>query len=262
MLARLDVPYLAVTPVEFQTLETWGGSGRGLLPVEATMMIAIPELDGCTGPMVFGGRSDAAGTACTGCERHCTFKRGRARPRHAHLLGARRRAGRARGQAGRPAPQRACRAPAGGGRLQLPAECRQHRHRRLPVGVRVAAQPAHRAAARGLHRRGAGHGGRAAQPRHPRQCRDLRRQRQRACAHRQPTTTCGASAGSRTSKRSGARRRASSRATAARSSCWASASATSSSASSRPSATKATRCACCSRRASRRRMPSRPSTAG
>ena len=74
MLARLDVPYLAVTPVEFQTLETWGDSGRGLLPVEATMMIAIPELDGCTGPMVFGGRSDAAGTACSGCERHCTFK--------------------------------------------------------------------------------------------------------------------------------------------------------------------------------------------
>ena len=48
----------------------------------------------------------------------------------------------------------------------------------------------------------------------------------------------------------------------AASSCSASASATSSSACSRPSATKATRCACCSRRASRRRMPSRPSTAG
>ena len=48
MLARLDVPYLAVTPVEFQTLESWGGSERGLLPVEATMMIAIPELDGST----------------------------------------------------------------------------------------------------------------------------------------------------------------------------------------------------------------------
>ena len=74
MLARLDVPYLAVTPVEFQTLESWGGSERGLLPVEATMMIAIPELDGCTGPMVFGGRSDAAGAACHGCERACTFK--------------------------------------------------------------------------------------------------------------------------------------------------------------------------------------------
>ena len=74
MLARLDVPYLAVTPVEFQTLESWGGSERGLLPVEATMMVAIPELDGSTGPMVYGGRSDAAGSACNGCERACTFK--------------------------------------------------------------------------------------------------------------------------------------------------------------------------------------------
>jgi magnesium chelatase subunit H len=74
MLARLDVPYLAVTPVEFQTLESWGSSERGLLPVEATMMIAIPELDGSTGPMVFGGRTDAAGSACHGCDRACTFK--------------------------------------------------------------------------------------------------------------------------------------------------------------------------------------------
>jgi magnesium chelatase subunit H len=59
-LAKLDVPYLAVTPVEFQTLEEWRGSDRGLLPVEATMMVAIPELDGATGPMVFGGRSGAS----------------------------------------------------------------------------------------------------------------------------------------------------------------------------------------------------------
>jgi magnesium chelatase subunit H len=73
ILAKLDVPYLSVMPVEFQTLEQWGGSERGLLPVEATMMVAIPELDGSTGPMVYGGRSDAAGRACTGCQRGCTF---------------------------------------------------------------------------------------------------------------------------------------------------------------------------------------------
>ncbi len=64
ILARLDVPYLAAHPVEFQTLEAWGASERGLSPVEATMMVAIPELDGATGPMVFGGRSQvASGTA-------------------------------------------------------------------------------------------------------------------------------------------------------------------------------------------------------
>ena len=73
ILATLDVPYLAVTPVEFQTIEQWGGSERGLLPVESTMMVAIPELDGSTGPMVYGGRADANGTACTGCSRSCKF---------------------------------------------------------------------------------------------------------------------------------------------------------------------------------------------
>ena len=59
-LAELDVPYLAAQPLEFQTLEQWEGSEQGLLPVEATMMVAIPELDGAGGPMVFGGRSAQA----------------------------------------------------------------------------------------------------------------------------------------------------------------------------------------------------------
>ena len=73
VLAKLDVPYVAAHPAEFQTLEQWGGSNRGLLPVETTIMVAIPELDGATGPTVFGGRSDGAGEACAGCERGCTF---------------------------------------------------------------------------------------------------------------------------------------------------------------------------------------------
>jgi magnesium chelatase subunit H len=60
MLARLDVPYLAAMPVEFQSLAQWQGSSRGLLPVEATMMVAIPELDGATGSMVFGGRAEGS----------------------------------------------------------------------------------------------------------------------------------------------------------------------------------------------------------
>ncbi|MEK8031291.1 magnesium chelatase subunit H [Ideonella sp. DXS29W] len=73
VLARLDVPYLGVMPVEFQTLDQWGGSARGLLPVEATMMVAIPELDGATAPMVFGGRGSTGRAACTGCAQACTF---------------------------------------------------------------------------------------------------------------------------------------------------------------------------------------------
>ena len=58
ILARLDVPYVSATPVEFQTLDTWEQDPRGLLPVEATMMVALPELDGATLPMVYGGRCD------------------------------------------------------------------------------------------------------------------------------------------------------------------------------------------------------------
>jgi magnesium chelatase subunit H len=73
ILAQLDVPYLAAHPVEFQTLDQWGGSERGLLPVESTIMVAIPELDGATSPTVFGGRPGGAGVTCTGCDHRCTF---------------------------------------------------------------------------------------------------------------------------------------------------------------------------------------------
>jgi magnesium chelatase subunit H len=72
-LAKLDVPYVAAHPVEFQTLDVWGGSDRGLMPVESTIMVAIPELDGSTSPTVFGGRPGAPGVTCTGCHHACTF---------------------------------------------------------------------------------------------------------------------------------------------------------------------------------------------
>lgn len=72
VLADLDVPYIAAHPLEFQSLQQWGASRQGLLPLEATMMVAIPELDGAILPSVFGGRADASG-ACTGCARACDF---------------------------------------------------------------------------------------------------------------------------------------------------------------------------------------------
>ena len=72
ILAQLDVPYLAAHPVEFQTIEQWQQNDRGLMPVESTIMVAIPELDGATGSIVFGGRSQSGGT-CTGCARNCHF---------------------------------------------------------------------------------------------------------------------------------------------------------------------------------------------
>ncbi|SIT65648.1 cobaltochelatase CobN subunit [Ectothiorhodosinus mongolicus] len=73
ILAKLDVPYVAAHPVEFQTLDQWGNSERGLLPVESTIMVAIPELDGCVVPMVYGGRPGPAGSICSGCHMHCKF---------------------------------------------------------------------------------------------------------------------------------------------------------------------------------------------
>ncbi len=73
LLTRLDVPYIAAHPVEFQTMAEWRGGDRGLLPVESTIMVSIPELDGSTGPMVFGGRPTAAGS-CNACARNCVFR--------------------------------------------------------------------------------------------------------------------------------------------------------------------------------------------
>ena len=57
VLAALDVPYIVAHPLEFQTTEGWAADPRGLTPIEATMMVALPELDGAIMPMTFGGRS-------------------------------------------------------------------------------------------------------------------------------------------------------------------------------------------------------------
>ncbi len=69
-LAALDVPYLSTHPLEFQTLRQWRDDARGLTPVEATMMVAIPELDGGIWPMTFGGRcggTQGTEARCAGC---------------------------------------------------------------------------------------------------------------------------------------------------------------------------------------------------
>ncbi|NGQ91663.1 magnesium chelatase subunit H [Rhodobacter sp. HX-7-19] len=68
-LEELDIPYIAAHPLEFQTLGQWGASGGGLGPVETTMLIALPEIDGATNPTVFAGRHDLNG--CAGCKLNC-----------------------------------------------------------------------------------------------------------------------------------------------------------------------------------------------
>jgi len=54
-LAELDVQYITAYPSEFQSLEEWNDSARGLTPIETTLMVAIPELDGATGATIYSG---------------------------------------------------------------------------------------------------------------------------------------------------------------------------------------------------------------
>ena len=69
VLKDLDVPYIAAHPLEFQTLGQWADAPQGLGPIETTMLIALPELDGATNPTVFAGRHGADG--CHGCAHNC-----------------------------------------------------------------------------------------------------------------------------------------------------------------------------------------------
>jgi magnesium chelatase subunit H len=64
------VPYIAAHALEFQTLSS-GRLDRGLMPVEATMMVAIPELDGATGRWSSAGApAEARGTGSRDMQPH------------------------------------------------------------------------------------------------------------------------------------------------------------------------------------------------
>ena len=69
LLKNLDVPYIAAHALEFQTLGQWANAEQGLGPIETTMLIALPELDGATCPTVFAGRHGSEG--CQGCLHKC-----------------------------------------------------------------------------------------------------------------------------------------------------------------------------------------------
>jgi magnesium chelatase subunit H len=68
-LSALNVPYVAAHPLEFQTLGQWATAEGGLGPVETTILVALPEIDGATNPTVFAGRHGVDG--CTGCAHMC-----------------------------------------------------------------------------------------------------------------------------------------------------------------------------------------------
>lgn len=59
-LGALDVPYFCLQTLEFQSTDEWQRDPRGLNPLQATLQVAIPELDGAIGPTVFAGKSAQA----------------------------------------------------------------------------------------------------------------------------------------------------------------------------------------------------------
>ena len=63
VLGALDVPYLSLQTLEFQSVAEWQADARGLNPLQATLQVAIPELDGAIVPTVFGGRGVATAEA-------------------------------------------------------------------------------------------------------------------------------------------------------------------------------------------------------
>jgi magnesium chelatase subunit H len=54
-LMELNVPYRSSVSLDMQTIEAWQDSPTGLNPVQAGMQIAIPEIDGATEPLIYGG---------------------------------------------------------------------------------------------------------------------------------------------------------------------------------------------------------------
>lgn len=54
-LTALKRPLRTAISMDMQTIEQWASSRLGLNPVQTTMQVAIPEIDGATEPLVFAG---------------------------------------------------------------------------------------------------------------------------------------------------------------------------------------------------------------
>ena len=58
-LADLDVGYMNLLPLAFQRVEEWRSDDTGLAPIQSALSVAVPELDGASDPLVFGGPTGA-----------------------------------------------------------------------------------------------------------------------------------------------------------------------------------------------------------
>jgi magnesium chelatase subunit H len=61
-LREMNVPFHSAVSLDVQSIESWSSSALGLNPVQTGMQVAIPELDGATEPMIFGGVTSRGGS--------------------------------------------------------------------------------------------------------------------------------------------------------------------------------------------------------
>ncbi len=54
-LEQLDVSCIDLIPLAFQRVEEWQGDDTGLVPIQLSLNVALPELDGAIEPLVIGG---------------------------------------------------------------------------------------------------------------------------------------------------------------------------------------------------------------
>ncbi len=75
LLSKLDVPYLVASPLFVQDEDHWRVHGVG--PLQATMLYALPEMDGAVAPVVLGGmRGSEIGTVPDRLARLASLARG------------------------------------------------------------------------------------------------------------------------------------------------------------------------------------------
>jgi len=56
---ELGVPFRSIISLDVQTIENWQQSKLGLNSIQAALQVAIPEIDGATEPLVFGGLTES-----------------------------------------------------------------------------------------------------------------------------------------------------------------------------------------------------------
>jgi magnesium chelatase subunit H len=81
LLSKLDVPYMVASPLFVQDEDNW--REHGVAPLQATIMYALPEMDGSVAPVVLGGmRGSEIATVPDRLARLGTLARGFTRLRH------------------------------------------------------------------------------------------------------------------------------------------------------------------------------------